>query len=232
MGLLGYYEKSYKLMTLPISTLTNVLTPAIQPVLVKYQNERSVAYNVYLKFTDTLLLIGFALMPFLFFSSNECILLVFGSQWRDAIPVFSILSISVPFQLVDSISGSIFQSTNKVVYLLKSGFLCALINILFLVLGLILGGLQLVASFVTLSFILNFIISSYYINKLVFGKTLISYLTLCGKHIPVFITISLSLLIVNMFPLDIVSGFLIKLIISVSIFISYCRIRKIKLLDV
>lgn len=232
MKLLGYYEKSYKLMTLPLSTLTNVLTPTIQPVLANYQNEQQIIKNVYLNFSDTLLLFGFALSPFLFFSSRECILLVFGSQWENAIPVFQMLSISVPFQLVDSVSGSIFQSTNKIQYLLKSGFLCAIINILFLLIGLKTGQLILVAAFVCASFFLNFLVSAYYINRLVFNSSLVEYLKYSCNHFPLLIIIAVILCLVSNFHLQIILSFIIKVLSSIVIFYLYCKIRKIKILNI
>ena len=232
MSSLGYYEKSYKLMTLPISTLTNVLTPTVQPVLANYQNEQKTIHRVYLNFSDTLMLLGFVVAPFLFFASRECILLVFGPQWENAISVFKVLSISVPFQLVDSISGSIFQSTNKVKYLFKSGFICAIVNILFLIVGLVTGQLMLVAIFVTISLFLNFLISAYYINKLVFNSSITEYLRFSCNHLPVALAISIILFFEDKINYPIILTFTIKAITSVILFYLYCKIRKVRILNI
>lgn len=50
MQSLGYYEKSYRLMMLPLSTITNVITPTIQPMFSDYQNEKDVLLKHSLKF--------------------------------------------------------------------------------------------------------------------------------------------------------------------------------------
>lgn len=55
---LGYYEKSYRLMTLPISTLTNVFTPSLQPVLSDFQNDTTVIRNVYNRISQYLFFVG------------------------------------------------------------------------------------------------------------------------------------------------------------------------------
>ena len=36
---LGYYEKSYRLMTLPLQYVTNVITPVMHPILTSLQND-------------------------------------------------------------------------------------------------------------------------------------------------------------------------------------------------
>ena len=39
MAPLGYYEKSYRLMSLPIQNITYVITPVLHPILSDYQKE-------------------------------------------------------------------------------------------------------------------------------------------------------------------------------------------------
>ncbi|MDR2475476.1 MAG: lipopolysaccharide biosynthesis protein, partial [Bacteroidales bacterium] len=109
---LGYYEKSYRLMLLPVENLTHVLTPAIQPFFSDFQDDKQRIYNSYLKIIGLLAMIGFPLSVFLHFAAPELILLVFGDQWTASIPVFKILAWSVGIQIVHSSAGSIFQAAN------------------------------------------------------------------------------------------------------------------------
>lgn len=39
MNPLGYYEKSYRLMMLPLQNITYVITPVMHPILSDYQND-------------------------------------------------------------------------------------------------------------------------------------------------------------------------------------------------
>lgn len=111
---LGYYEKSYRLMMLPLENVSNVITPVLHPILSEYQNDVPFIYSKYKTLVSFLAWIGFPLSAFLYYSSSEIILLLFGEQWEASIPVFQILSLSVGLQLVQSAIGSIYQVTNQV----------------------------------------------------------------------------------------------------------------------
>ncbi len=177
MESLGFYEKSYRLMTLPISTLTNVFAPTIQPILSEYQSDLAVIRNVYNKISSYLFFIGCILVPLMFFSADSIILILFGSQWINTIPMFQILAISIPFQLVDSLSGSIFQSSNDVKHLFVSGLICSIINVISIILSLLLfSDIIKIVMFISMSLILNFFITSYFINKYSIRQSVAKYL--------------------------------------------------------
>ena len=190
---LGYYEKSYRLMTLPISTLTNVFTPSLQPVLSDFQNDTTVIRNVYNRISQYLFFVGTILTPFLCFSAKEIILILFGEQWMAAVPVFQVLSVSVPFQMVDSLSGSILQSANKIKYLFKTGIYCAILNLVILVFSLVIfEDIVKISSFISLGFVLNFAISIYYIGRYAILQSLKDYFS---KNIKYFLSMLLCTLL-------------------------------------
>lgn len=225
MQSLGYYEKSYRLMMLPLSTITNVITPTIQPIFSDYQNEKDVLLKHSLKLVKILALLGCILTPFLFFSSRELILIVFGDQWLAAIPVFQILSLSVFVQIVDSSSGSILQSTNSIKYLFISGLLCAAINIIaILVSVLFLKSITIVAIFVDIALFFNLLISLYYIYKKTFNVSVLVVLKLFIYPILIAIVIGLALYFIQLFILPIILSLILKVIITVLISISLVQI--------
>ena len=189
---LGYYEKSYRLMTLPISTLTNVFTPSLQPVLSDFQNDTTVIRNVYNRISQYLFFVGTILTPFVCFSAKEIILILFGEQWMAAVPVFQVLSVSVPFQMVDSLSGSILQSANKIKYLFKTGIYCAILNLVILVFSLVIfDDIVKISSFISLGFVLNFAISIYYISRYAILQSLKDYFS---KNVKFFLSMLLCTL--------------------------------------
>jgi PST family polysaccharide transporter len=124
---LGYYEKSYRLMTLPVENLTHVLSPVIQPYFSDFQNDKAKIYSNYLKIIHLLALIGFPLSVFLHFAAKELILIVFGEQWTAAIPVFEILVWSSGIQIILSSSGAVFQAANDTKRLFIAGVINALV---------------------------------------------------------------------------------------------------------
>lgn len=109
---LGYYEKSYRLMQLPMNNVTAVINPILQPVLSslkKNPQQIAVEYNKIVRLLST---ISFPVGVILSLCATEVIRIFYGDKWDLAIPVFSILSLSLPLQMIQSTSGSIFLVAN------------------------------------------------------------------------------------------------------------------------
>ena len=122
---LGQYEKSYRLMLLPLQNITFAVTPVIQPILSNFQNDKFVLAEKYKKLFVFLSYIGFPLSIVCFFCGRELILLFFGHQWIGAIMPFKILSLSLGLQLLNGTSGAVYQSANATKRLFYSGCWCA-----------------------------------------------------------------------------------------------------------
>lgn len=119
---LAYYEKSYRLMTLPLQNVTYVITPVLHPLLSDYRDDAGRLAEVNGRISRLLAFIGFPLSALFFFSAPEWVICFFGSQWQASVPLFRILSLSVGFQLVLSSSGSFYQAGGYT----KGLFLCGL----------------------------------------------------------------------------------------------------------
>jgi teichuronic acid exporter len=118
---LGYYDKSYRLMMLPLQNVSNVITPVMQPILSSLQDnkaELAKKYNQIIKLIGT---ISFPLSVFLFFSGAQLIRIVYGNNWDQAIPVFRVLALSLALQMILSTSGAIYQSANATKLLFFNG---------------------------------------------------------------------------------------------------------------
>ncbi len=163
MSLLGYYEKSYRLMMLPLQNITFAITPVMHPVFSDFQNDLERLSRSYLKVVRLLAFIGFPLSILLWFTSREAILIIFGNQWLNSIPVFQILSLSVGIQIILSTSGAIFQAANATKLLFVSGLLSSILNVSGILIGIfIFNSLIAVAWCIIITFTLNFI-QCYYI---------------------------------------------------------------------
>jgi len=126
---LGLYDKAYRLMMMPVQNLTHVITPVLMPVLAGYQHDKNFVYNSYVQVFKLLAIIGFPLSVLLFFSAGDIILILYGTQWVDSIPVFKILALTIGIQIVLSSTGAIFQTVNRTDLLFVSGLLSALLMI-------------------------------------------------------------------------------------------------------
>lgn len=102
---LGIYEKSYRLMQLPLQNVTGVISPVLQPIMRDLDGNKEELGHKFAKVIRLITTISFPLGTTLFFMSSECIRFFYGDKWDAAIPVFSILALSIPLQMTMSISG-------------------------------------------------------------------------------------------------------------------------------
>lgn len=219
MQLLGYYEKSYRLMMLPLQNITHIITPVLHPVLSDYQNDNSYLASSYEKIVRLLAFIGFPLSVFLFFTAKELILLIFGGQWLPSVPVFQILAFSVGIQIILSSSGSIFQAADDT----KSLFICGVFSSILTVCGICIGifyfkSLQAVAICISITFAINFLQSYLQMYLITFKKrkvTLFFHQLLSPLFLSLLIAVSLYLLEI-LFSTNLL---LLALIIKGSIFL-------------
>lgn len=158
MEQLGYYEKSYRLMLLPVQNITHVISPVMLPVFSEFQTDVKRLSSRYLEVIKLLAYIGFPLSVFLVFNSRELIMIVYGDKWVDAIPVFTILSLSVGFQIILSSSGSIFQAANatKSMFFREVFTVCVVVCSLLLTI-LVFGTIEVVALGYVIAVIINFV---------------------------------------------------------------------------
>lgn len=168
MSDLGYYEKSYRLMQLPLQNVTSVINPVLQPVLSSLQdnpNEIGNKYNKIIRFISTL---SFPIMVILYICAYEIIHLFYGNNWDAAIPTFKILSISVCLQMILSTSGAIFLVSNNT----KAQFWVGIRNTLTTVIGFVIAAyffktIEAIAWAWVITLFINFMCTYYIMYKIV-----------------------------------------------------------------
>ncbi|MGN6602253.1 MAG: lipopolysaccharide biosynthesis protein, partial [Ginsengibacter sp.] len=175
---LGYYDKSYRLMMMPVENLTHVITPVLMPVLSEYQDEKRTVYNTYLKVIKILATIGFPLSVFLYFSASEIIEIIYGHQWEQSIPVFKLLALTVGLQMALSSTGAIFQAVNRTDLMFYGGCLTALFMIAGICYGVFAGKTLIsVAQGLVAAFTLNFFLWFYILIKGALKYPFLQFLT-------------------------------------------------------
>lgn len=198
---LGFYDRSYRLMMIPVANLTHVITPVLLPVLSQFQNENNKIFLSYMKLVKILATIGFPLSIFLFFSASEIINIIYGPQWEESIPVFKLLALTVGFQMLLSSTGTIFQAVNKTNMLFYSGLLSAVLMVSGISYGVFFGGnLETVGLGLLSAFTINFFLGFYILIELALGCRFITFLK--SLIFPLILTLGvwLSLYIVNLYP--------------------------------
>lgn len=178
---LGYYEKSYRLMQMPLQNVSSVVSPVMQPIMSSFQNdyeEMASKYNRIVKFLAT---ISFPLAIVLFFTGNELVYLFFGSQWSSAVPSFRVFALALPFQMILNTSGGIWSASNATKYMFWTG----MVNTLIICLGYIMGAccgvnIVYVASGWACGTVLCFINTYYFMYHKLFKVSFVRLLLLLG----------------------------------------------------
>lgn len=174
---LGVYEKSYRLMQMPMNNITSVIHPVMQPVLRDLSDnhiELADKYNKIVKFVATL---SFPIGVTLSCMAPECIHFFYGNQWDAAIPVFSILALSLPLQMILSTSGPIYMVCNNT----KMQFWLGLRNTVTTVIGFVIaafvfGTIEAVAWAWTITLLINFAFTYYLLYRYVLNVSLLPML--------------------------------------------------------
>lgn len=216
MDLLGFYEKSYRLMMLPVQNITYVMNPVIHPVFSDLQSNLENMAKSYEKMIRVLAFLGFSISVLLFFNAEEFVLILFGHNWIRSIPSFEILSLSVGFQIILSTSGSIFQASNSTKHLFIFGLITSLISLSAVVLFLVIyNTIESVAWAVTITSVINFGIIYLVMYKRILNRGLINLLKLFPS--PLFISVILISVNILSDMLFSIKSPLISLIISGSL---------------
>ena len=156
---LGYYNKSYHLMQMPIAYIPGVIGPALHPILSEYQNNHKYIYNAYLRILKLLSLVGCFLSVMLYYAGEEIVILLFGEQWYSAVLPFRILAISVWFQLATNTFGPVYLSIGNTKLMFKSVAISSIVIVASIISGCLLGSIVKVAYCVSAAYIMNYFIS-------------------------------------------------------------------------
>lgn len=169
---LGYYQKAYSFMLMPLQNITFVITPVLQPFLSDYQKDLHFISEKNLDLMKLMATISFPLGILLYFTGYEIIYIMFGKNWLPAVSPFEILAWSIPLQMVLSTSGSIFQSSNNTKMMFVSGAINTFVTITgFIICVFLKGGLVGFALAWTITNALNFITSYTIMYRCVFHRS-------------------------------------------------------------
>lgn len=123
MEQLGYYDKSYHTMLLPVNNISFVIDPVLHPILTSLKNNKSLLGDKNIRLSTIVSYVSFPLGIGLFFSAEEIINILYGPNWQLAVPVFRILALSLPLQIILSMNNPIFQAAGKTNLMFYSGIL-------------------------------------------------------------------------------------------------------------
>lgn len=110
---LGLYAKAYQLLLLPLNQINAPISAVAVPTLSRLQSDPQQFRHYYLKALSIVAFITMPTITFMIVASEEIIKSLLGSQWRGAVLIFRLLSISALFQPICNTTGWLYISTGR-----------------------------------------------------------------------------------------------------------------------
>lgn len=167
---LGYYDKAYKLTGYPLSAFSSVIGSVIQPYMAEHQDDSDAIFHCFMKVEKLLSLVGVGVAVAFLCASSEIIQVFYGPGWESAIPVFSVLGVSVYFQMMGNPSGAFFQSLGRTDYMFRVGLINTGITVAGLCVGLAGGSILTVSYGIAAAFCLHMFSLAYFLIRKGFGR--------------------------------------------------------------
>ncbi|RZS98478.1 lipopolysaccharide biosynthesis protein [Cecembia calidifontis] len=160
---LGYYEKAYTLMRMPLDNITVVITPVLHPVLSSPEITPEKVFDVHKKLIEMMAFFGVPISIFLFFSAEPIVLILYGKQWLETIAPFKWLTLSVWIQMILSSTGAFFQINNKAKWLFANGLISSLVLVTAILIGVYFSSIKYIAMFLVIGFLINLFQAFYFL---------------------------------------------------------------------
>lgn len=178
---LGYYDKSYHLMQLPMQNITFVIEPVLHPILSTLQDNKKELSEKNQKLAVFLSNISFPIGLLLYFCGGEIIQIIYGDQWDAAIPVFKILALSLPLQMILSTSGAIYQAAGKTKHMFFNGIINTAVTICGFFIAAYCGGtIEAMALAWDITLTINFVTSYWIMHRFSFGEHAVGFYKALG----------------------------------------------------
>lgn len=127
---LGIYDRSFKLLLFPLQQVSGAFSKVMFPAFSKIQDDLPKVGQHFLHIVALISVITFPMMLGLFVLCDEFVLIVFGSQWVEMVPIIKLFAIISIFQSISTITGSIFSATDNMKRLIRYSLYSKPISIL------------------------------------------------------------------------------------------------------
>ncbi len=136
---LGFYNKAYQLMLLPVTQVSQVLGRVMFPALAAMKDDHVRVARAYLRALKLINLIAVPALVGMAATAPGLVPLLWGGQWGAAVPLLMVLSIAGVPQCMAASGGWLYQSQNRTGSMFRVGAVTSAVGIALMVAGLLLG---------------------------------------------------------------------------------------------
>lgn len=217
---LGIYTRAYSLMLLPLRNVTTIVTKVMFPAFSQKQDDLQVLKKYYLNIIQYIALVTFPFMIGLSLVSKEFVLLFFGNKWSAMIPILSILSGLGAIQSIISLNGLIYNSLGKVNIAFRVSILTNIVLIIAFVIGVNYGLIGVAYSYLIASALL--LIPMYKIAIKQLSISLLEVFDVLRGIMFATLIMAIVLIVINNYTeLSLLSGLILKILISAAVYLLF-----------
>jgi teichuronic acid exporter len=174
---LGLYNMAYRLMTMPITSLTGVIAPVLQPIYTQIKAEPDQVRESYAGVVHILAVLGGVVTLECCLAGRELVFIFCGEKWIHAVPVFQILGTVIWVQVILASSGGVWQALGETKLLFFCGIFSSSANVLAIVVGVCIGTIESVATGLVIAFVLSFIQCYWLMARKIFQCSIVDLLS-------------------------------------------------------
>lgn len=217
---LGYYNKAYTLMLYPVDNLTGVVTPVLHPILADYQREIKIIYDKYIRIFKILFCIGNFVAPFCYLAATEIIYIMYGANWNKSVICFQVLSLAIIPQMLNAISGGVFQAIGDTRLLFLNGCINTIITVIGILVWIFYGKSILMLSVcIAIAYIIQLITTSYILIKVGFEYRIREFFEYIKHELIILVGMIIAVVIYKFAFTNILLSFTVKFLYLGAIYI-------------
>lgn len=133
---LGFYNRAYNLMLLPITQITGALGRVMFPALAAMQDDLPRVRSAYLRGLRAINAVTVPLLFGLAATADGLVPFLWGDQWGPSIPILKVLCLAGVPQCVSTTTGWLFQSQGRTNDMFRQGLISAAVGVSAIVVGL------------------------------------------------------------------------------------------------
>lgn len=111
---LGYYNRAYHLVTVPLAKIVGTLVPVMFSSYSQIQDDRGRVWQIYQRKISVITLIMFPFFTLASINADFVVIGLYGDNWWGAVPVFKILTVTALLRLVTILTGPVLKALGYV----------------------------------------------------------------------------------------------------------------------
>lgn len=150
---LGFYDRAYKLLLLPLSQVTGPISRVTTPTLARLQDDPDRYRRIFIDVVIQMLLLAVPGVIVLISTADVFVPALMGEKWRAVVPIFIALGYAGLVQPLNNPTGWLFMTQNRTVEYAAWGLVSAATNVAAFLLGLPYGALGVATAYAISEFV-------------------------------------------------------------------------------